>query len=209
MVKNHSVGDSFENGRSILSLPEAPRWVNTVERLDSLKHALANDKLVAIDSEWFDDRNGKVRVSTLQVALVRQKPCAWVVDLLEPDPLYQARAREVMKAIFDGKTTVLGFAIGHDLPKLDEWFGKYGPLIRKGCLDVQVLFGYGSQMPGLAACTSLFSAVPLSKKEQCSDWKQRPLSAAQLEVISFHLFKSLPTLRAWASHVTRLPLAEI
>ena len=38
-----------------------------------------------------------------------------------------------------------------------------------------------SNLPGLKACVSRYSSVPLSKDCQCSDWGRRPLSITQLE----------------------------
>jgi len=38
-----------------------------------------------------------------------------------------------------------------------------------------------SNLPGLKACVSKYTSVPLSKDCQCSDWGRRPLSKAQLE----------------------------
>lgn len=35
--------------------------------------------------------------------------------------------------------------------------------------------------PGLARCVSRYAAIPLSKQEQCSNWRQRPLRKSQLE----------------------------
>ena len=58
--------------------------------------------------------------------------------------------------------------------------------LRSCVLDIQptaVAFGVGDrgQLPSLRATCEAFLGFTLGKEEQCSDWSQRPLSAAQLE----------------------------
>jgi ribonuclease D len=172
---------SFENGGPILSLPVAPRWVDSVVELDALEVAIQDEQVLAIDTEWCDDSSARhTRIATLQVAFPGCHQ-SWVIDLLQPCPSFQAKARQLVLTFFSGSKTVVGFAMGHDLPKLEEWLEE-APLSRSVCLDLQLLFrDSSSQMPGLAACAARFSSLPLSKKEQCSDWKLRPLRTSQLE----------------------------
>mmetsp|Transcript_15652 Transcript_15652/g.32376 ORF Transcript_15652/g.32376 Transcript_15652/m.32376 type:complete len:561 (-) Transcript_15652:1821-3503(-) len=95
---------------------------------------------------------------------------------------------------------VLGFAISHDLPVLerflkddDESTGKDSDQESLPCytrvLDLQSLLMAAEMQrekrksgpPGLKACVSNYSLVPLSKDCQCSDWGLRPLTKAQLD----------------------------
>jgi hypothetical protein len=169
LVGNLSIS-RLENGDPILSLNRPPTWVDSFDQLANLQRAVASQQLVAIDTEWLDSK----RVSTLQVALEDK---AWVLDLVGPDAAYLSNCRNFIKSLFHQKT-LLGFAMGHDIPKLERFVGEELPT--NACVDLQLLWS-GKELPGLAACAREFSAVPLCKKQQCSDWGQRPLSQAQLD----------------------------
>jgi ribonuclease D len=51
-------------------------------------------------------------------------------------------------------------------------------------LDLQNMYkkirDYGERKSGLAVVCNYFFCKPLCKKEQCSNWEQRPLTNAQL-----------------------------
>jgi ribonuclease D len=159
----------------ILVLVRDPFWVDTVEQLRKLQDTLESERLVAFDTEWArDGSNGQIHVVTIQLATVEQ--ISWVVDLKCSSNLYQETCKAMVLNLFSTKV-MLGFASKRDVHKLEAWIGQNLDLSTH--LDVQSLWS-GKELPGLAACTSEFSAVPLSKKEQCSDWNARPLSRSQL-----------------------------
>jgi 3'-5' exonuclease len=133
---------------------------------------------------------------------------SWVVDLLYEDEEYQAKCKALVRALFQSKL-LLGFAVKQDIHKLNRWLqdtgaAAAGPLQlqhsdesksafdtistlghadSKNILDVQQLCAGRDQhqLPGLAACVSRFAKKPLCKRQQCSNWGQRPLTAEQLE----------------------------
>ena len=80
----------------------------------------------------------------------------------------------------DALSYIAGFAVGHDIPKLEAWLGSAARLSNENVLDVQRLWTE-AQPPGLAQCASKFSSKTLSKEQQRSDWSVRPLSDKQLE----------------------------
>lgn len=174
-VKDLSIG-CLENGMPCLSLRQSPTFVDSLQQLEDLEHALALESLIAIDAEW----HGNDSVSTLQVAV---KDTAWVIDLLCSDLDYRTRCRAFVQSLFCRKSTILlGFAAGHDVPRLERYVGgSLAASSTKPVLDLQLLWSNRSQMPGLAACAGKYSSLPLSKRQQCSDWSQRPLSREQLE----------------------------
>ena len=161
-----------------LSLPTPPRWVDCIPALESLKVDIYVSSLVAVDTEWTTLMN-RTRVATIQFARWDNDTgvISWVVDLLSDCEGYQMACKTLVQRLFADKM-ILGFALGHDIPKLEDWLGQSLP--RNNVLDVQHL--WSNQQPvGLAHCAKSISTKVLSKKEQCSDWSRRPLSPRQLE----------------------------
>jgi Ankyrin repeats (3 copies)/3'-5' exonuclease len=187
-----------------LRLSEPPVWVDSRMTLEKLRDRLASEPLVAFDTEWtstgHDD--GSTTVSTLQLAVDYKS--AWIIDLENWDRgeleeaahrSYQAMCRRVVQSLFETKI-MLGFALGRDIAKLEEWLG--GPLDLTRCLDLQLYFSHSKHnVPGLASCarqvvvnmtddppeTSMCLSpllFHLDKSQQCSDWSQRPLTPSQL-----------------------------
>jgi len=170
-----SLSSSLENGKSILSLRQPPTFIDSLAQLGRLRDALESAHVVGIDAEW----HGEDSVSTLQVAV---EDTGWVIDLLCPDAEYQQSCRKFILNLFacENGGVLLGFAIGHDVPRLQSYVGEQ--LSTMKLLDLQlVMVSDRAQMPGLASCVSEFSSTPLSKRQQCSNWSQRPLSAEQVE----------------------------
>ena len=166
----------LENGKPILSLRQSPKFIDSLSQLKELEHAFDSEPLIAFDAEW----HGQDQVSTLQVAAVGDT--AWVIDLLCLDAEYQRHCRSFVRSLFCREGTILlGFAIGHDVPRLQRYVGGEPLLSTKSLLDLQLLWSGRAEMPGLAACVGPFSSLPLSKREQCSDWSRRPLSPEQME----------------------------
>jgi hypothetical protein len=109
------------------------------------------------------------------------------------------------------ESVVLGFSFGHDIPKLNAYLHrhdtnhpyKYTPLSMEKVVDMQIVAAFystqgtrftKSTMPGLKSTCARYLArsagdsdgdcsatYTLEKKEQCSDWSQRPLRLSQLE----------------------------
>jgi hypothetical protein len=174
--------DSLEKTTSsIISLPEAPLWVDSTTKLRNLHEQLQTCDIVGVDTEWHDVvGNKKAAVATIQIAYLENALLkAYVVDLIDVDPAYRRLAQHVVEWLFESDVIVLGFAFGHDVPMLEAFVGHSLP---HNFLDLQLLMTFDrSSAPGLKACAARFSSTPLRKDEQCSDWARRPLSQSQLD----------------------------
>jgi 3'-5' exonuclease/Ankyrin repeats (3 copies) len=209
-----------------LRLYEPPVWVDSSMALEKLRDRLASEPLVAFDTEWTSTGHdgGSTTVSTLQLAVDYKS--AWIIDLeswdrgeLEGDAHrpFQAMCRHVVQSLFETKI-MLGFALGRDIAKLEEWLG--GPLDLTRCLDLQHYFSHSKHsVPGLASCArqvvvnmtddhpeTSVCLSPLSfhldKSQQCSDWSQRPLTTSQLSYAGLDA-AILPYLLAEQTRVNR------
>ena len=166
-----------------LSLPISPEWVDTFEGLNGVKAVLAIHELVAIDTEWYDDKDdGKTRLATLQVAFASGTVLfSYVVDLIGLNQDYRDAVVDFVKWLFDGKFLLLGFAVHHnDVPKLEKYVGA-SLSTTNNLLDLQQIAATTCELPGLQATIARYSKIQLCKEEQCSDWARRPLTSAQLQ----------------------------
>ena len=168
-------------GAPSLRLPEPPTWVDTCDTLEDMGNQLQRAGVIGVDTEWYTDEHGDAHVATLQLATNRPdgEVRAWVVELLGENTEYLAVCRQLMQDLFTTKI-LLGFAVSHDIPKVEEWLGQDIRLPREKVLDIQSLWK-AQQLPGLARCALEFSSVALSKDEQCSEWSGRPLRQSQLD----------------------------
>jgi hypothetical protein len=201
-ISTLSIRQGLEHGdSSILRLSAPPIFVNTTAQVLVLQEELKKAIVVAIDTEWYDskepDKSTSVHVSTFQLAFNDSyqgiKMPTYVIDVKQDnshessvdDGDYWMLIRDLIALILeDSRKMVLGFSVGHDLPVLERFIGR--KLQPTSLLDLQIVLGNTvaqspSSLPGLKASVAQFSQVPLSKKQQCSDWGQRPLSQSQLD----------------------------
>lgn len=177
LVQHYRIEQLEQDNATFLVLPERPVIIDNIKHFPTLYHALHNQPVVAIDSEWCDDEN----LSTLQIAFGN---VSFVIDLLvgRIDSEYRKSCCKLIIDIFHEKI-VLGFAINNDIRRLEEFVNDElcTTTNRQSVLDIQLLYGDMSQPPGLSKCTSYYSKKELSKVLQCSDWSHRPLYQAQIE----------------------------
>lgn len=167
-----------------LSLPTSPQWVDSVNELDRARAMIEPHELVAVDTEWYTNSEGVIEVATLQVAIVNNEVLhSFVIDLIgTTNQVYRDRTVDFVKWLFHGSFVLLGFAFRHnDVPKLEAHVGSSLPAT-VNVLDLQHIAAEdAAELPGLQNTIGRYSTIPLSKKEQCSDWASRPLSPSQLE----------------------------
>jgi hypothetical protein len=165
--------------RPCLTLPHTAQWVDTTESLMLVENALQGQSLVAIDAEWYRDDYDHMHLATIQLAVLQGTDLvqAFVIDCLQKDHAYQRWCHAIVESLFQ-RHVVLGFAVGHDIPKLEAW--TQASLPRSHVLDLQLLWPK-KDVPGLARCAMMHTSKLLSKTEQCSQWGQRPLTASQIE----------------------------
>ena len=219
-----------ESDSPILKLTQPPIFVDTALVMNNVLETFSNSKLVGIDTEWYTPlprRNEEsitkpnVALSTLQVAFWNSKEhvlSSYVIDLIQKEGSsiqkseFQRLAKGFARKLLDactrsanpGLPLVLGFAISHDLPLLEQYVNQSkddgihvvedldnkNPPCYSRVLDLQQLLAKDideqivkrkTGPPGLKTCVAKYSTVPLSKDCQCSDWEARPLSQAQLD----------------------------
>jgi hypothetical protein len=199
----------------LFTLPRTPRWVDSVQDVRELYNVLVErhkeeQVSIGVDTEWHDDENGSPRVATLQVAIPSGRSSeksidAWVLDMMPTrEPEYHSEMIKLVQWIFHkSESVVLGFAFGHDLPKLNAYLHHhdqhlYNPISMENIVDLQIVAAYyvapgttqtKSTLPSLKTTCARYLAsaadssvtYALEKKEQCSDWSQRPLRLSQLK----------------------------
>jgi 3'-5' exonuclease/Ankyrin repeats (3 copies) len=183
LVSDLSIFALEQNDIPILSLPQPPDWIDTMEGLQGVLFRLQGCRLVSLDTEWSDNDvdSAASAIATLQISFLENNQVkVFVVDLLPRDHDYVQSAKELIRIMFETDILVLGFAFWHDVQKLQEFTERKFPTDR--VLDLQLVLAKAkSSVPGLKSCAARFSMVPLSKEEQCSNWSRRPLSRQQLD----------------------------
>lgn len=137
--------------------------------------------IIGFDVEWGADN----RAALLQLAT---RTHVILIDLLSLVDRHdgQAALAEFIAPLFQSATLV-GFSVHHDLTRLrasGSWFDRCQPA---RVVDLQQLIlkilqssrTMRSPPPGLATVAQWYLGKPLDKREQCSNWDQRPLSRAQ------------------------------
>jgi hypothetical protein len=135
---------------------------------------------------------------------------ACVLDMMpttSQESEYHSEMIQLVLWIFQkSESVVLGFSFGHDIHKLNAFLHQhhtnrpYTPISMEKVVDMQIVAAYyaaqgtrftKATMPGLKSTCARYLAISadddsnvtyaLEKKEQCSDWSQRPLRLSQLE----------------------------
>ena len=144
------------------------RWVNDDAGLDELADTLAQAGEFAFDTEFHRERTYWPQLALLQVA--------WPGGVVLVDPL--AVDIRPLGPCFANAPSVVAHAAGQDLEVLDRACG----CVPQNLFDTQVAAGFiGFSTPSLATLAERILDVHLPKSDRLTDWRQRPLSAAQLE----------------------------
>jgi hypothetical protein len=160
------------------------------------------------DDENGSPRLATLQVAIPSESSIEKSIDAWVLDLMptSQESEYHSEMIQLVLWIFQqSESVVLGFSFGHDIPKLNAYLHQhhtnppYPPISMERVVDMQIVAAYyatqgtrltKSTMPGLKSTCAHYLAISaddcnatyaLEKKEQCSDWSQRPLRLSQLE----------------------------
>jgi ribonuclease D len=180
--------------------PAAPveaRWVASAGDLDDLIATLAGLDEFAFDTEFHRERTYFPQLALLQVA--------WDGGAALVDPLAVDVAP--LGPCFAGRATVVAHAAGQDLEVLDRACGRV-PL---DLFDTQVAAGFlGFSTPSLSTLVDRMLHVHLPKGDRLTDWRQRPLTRAQLDYAASDVTHLLPLahlIREQLGAAGRLPWA--
>ena len=176
---------------------EALKRVTQVSSLTCERHLAS--VAWGLDSEWRprNNDNNDRPVATLQLSSASQ---AFVLDMQtlcqKPTGRHSTELNKIecvlsnaLSKLFTSKDIpIIGFAIAQDLSKLTHSF-PHMPCFRlfEVIVDYQTVVttvvrdGAQPMMSSLQRAVALSLGKKLNKAEQCSDWEQRPLSAAQIE----------------------------
>jgi ribonuclease D len=148
-----------------------PRWVADEAALCELAGVLAGATSFAFDTEFHRERTYYPQLALVQVA--------WADGIALIDPL-QLDLTPLAKAFTSGAVPV-AHAATQDLEVLDRACGA----IPLRLFDTQVAAGFlGFSTPSLSTLVQRVLGIPLPKGDRLTDWRQRPLTQAQVDYAS-------------------------
>lgn len=154
-------------------------WVNSEDTLAELITALKPVGELCFDTEFHRERTYYPQLALLQVA--------WDGGIALVDPL--AVDIRPLGPTLAGEATVVAHAAGQDLEVLDRACG----VVPVDLFDTQVAAGFlGFSTPSLATLAERMLRLHLPKGDRLTDWRQRPLTPAQLEYAASDVAHLLP-----------------
>jgi len=162
--------------------PLPMRWVASDAELQQLAATLATLDEFCFDTEFHRERSYYPQLALLQIA--------WDEGTVLVDPL-AVDIRPLGPAFVSG-ATVVAHAAGQDLEVLDRACG----CVPTDLFDTQVAAGFlGFSTPSLATLAERMLGVHLPKGDRLTDWRQRPLTKAQLSYAASDVTHLLPLAR--------------
>ncbi|HWW45846.1 MAG TPA: ribonuclease D [Acidimicrobiia bacterium] len=157
----------------------ASRWVDDNAGLTELAATLEEAGEFAFDTEFHRERTYWPQLALLQVA--------WEGGVALVDPIAVDIAP--LGRCFTDAPLVVAHAASQDLEVLDRACG----CVPQNLFDTQVAAGFmGFSTPSLATLAERILDIHLPKGDRLTDWKQRPLSPAQLEYAAADVAHLLP-----------------
>jgi ribonuclease D len=158
------------------------RWVNDDAGLRELVGVLSEAGEFAFDTEFHRERTYWPQLALLQVA--------WDGGVALVDPIAVDIAP--LGRCLSTSPEVVAHAAGQDLEVLDRACG----CVPHNLFDTQVAAGFiGFSTPSLATLAERILDLHLPKGDRLTDWKQRPLSPAQVEYAAADVAYLLPLAR--------------
>ena len=165
------------------------RWVDDDAGVQELVGALSEAGEFAFDTEFHRERTYWPQLALLQVA--------WEggVALVDPMAVDIAPLGQCLLC----SPLVVAHAAGQDLEVLDRACG----CVPHNLFDTQVAAGFiGFSTPSLATLAERILDLHLPKGDRLTDWKQRPLSPAQVEYAAADVAYLLPLARLITEQLT-------
>lgn len=172
-------------------------WIDTAEGLERLIGVLGSLEEFAFDTEFHRERSYYPQLALLQVA--------WDGGIALVDPM--AVDIRPLGPCLVGPAVVVAHAAGQDLEVLDRACG----CVPANLFDTQVAAGFlGFSTPSLATLAERMLHLHLPKGDRLTDWRQRPLTRAQLDYAASdvaHLLELARLIRAQLDAAGRLEWA--
>jgi len=160
-------------------------WVDSQEGLEGMARTVmrlvdcSESLLLGIDTEW-----GEQVVARPSIVQLAVQETVWVVDTLSANLYEPGKLQQCLKSLFSHtKVICVAWSFHNDKERLCGLLGhdlEFATLLDLQCQACKHL-GSAGNMPSLAHCCSALIGKKLDKRQQCSDWNERPLSVAQLE----------------------------
>jgi ribonuclease D len=149
-------------------MTESVLWVATPKDLSEFIAMLDGEPELALDTEFHRERTYYPQLALVQIA--------WSRGIALIDPLGVDIAP--LAATWADDVTVVAHAAGQDLEVLERACGS----IPKKLFDTQVAAGFlGYATPSLSTLAEQLLQLHLPKGDRMTDWRQRPLTRAQLD----------------------------
>jgi hypothetical protein len=180
-------------GPPYLDLPPSTNivWVSDSASWCNAEAEIKASKLAAIDTEWWDVGSGP---ALIQIAVGRQDSgltCFLIDTWIDNGSAATREFRSIValgvERLFSSpELQMVGWSFNEDAKRLNELCGGECCSSTFSVLDLQRIsaaaFPTSSKngcTEGLAVTCARFLGKPLDKTEQCSDWRQRPLTDTQ------------------------------
>lgn len=181
-------------GPPFLELPPGTDivWVDDAATWRCAQDRISKSSRAAIDTEWWDVGSGPALIQIAIHDAPHQTPTCFLVDTWHHEgSTGAAEFREVVGGglvhlFTNADLQIIGWSFQEDAKRLKELCGDTACSCTFPVLDLQPICTLGATastksgcMEGLAVTCARFLGKPVDKSEQCSDWRQRPLSDAQ------------------------------
>ena len=150
---------------------DEPWFIKTRDGLEALRERLSTAAFIGIDTEFERRRTYFAELCLVQLAVDDQMVCV--------DPIAIGTIEPLVEALDETAAPKILHAARQDLEVLTQT----GGALFKPLLDTQIaagLAGYSEQI-GYADLTAELLGITLDKSQTRTDWRKRPLSAAQIE----------------------------
>eukprot|EP00793_Prasinoderma_coloniale_P004000 PRCOL_00006842-RA len=180
--------------------------------------------MVGLDCEWRPQTDRAEPMRPVALCQLASRDACVLVDLFriaaEEGDEGVERVGAAIGELFEGDDTQLvGYVVGYDLRRLASSYPRAESLAGLRATRVvdlaRVARALGPKAPGavrrargLSGLARATLGAPLDKRQQCSDWEDRPLSSAQQEYAALDAHACVQIWDAWVSSMGSEAVAE-